>query len=74
MNIDLLNLPEDVNLLRNIIHFQTVSYTDLESSRDILQQSYTDLEDSLTKLQEKKALEITVPAHTRKKSGQEASA
>ncbi len=115
MNIDLLNLPEDVNLLRKIIHFQTVSYTDLESSHGILQQSYTDLEDSLTKLQkqkefleeqfrlfranlygrkseksvdqaqlyifneaeeidaasdeEKKASEITVPAHTRGKSG-----
>ena len=125
MNIDLLNLPEDVNSLKKIIHFQTASYkelqqghTDLESSHSTLQQSYSTLESNLTKLQKKnelleeqmrlfratlygrksersadynkdqlyifneaeeivretseeeeKASEITVPAHTRRKSG-----
>ena len=125
MNIDLLNLPEDVNSLKKIIHLQTVSYkelqqghTDLESSHSTLQQSYSTLESNLTELQKKnefleeqmrlfratlygrksersadynkdqlyifneaeeivretseeeeKASEITVPAHTRKKSG-----
>ncbi len=51
MNIDLLNLPEDVNSLKNIIHFQVTSYeeikrghTDLECSHNTLRQSNTDLQ------------------------------
>jgi transposase len=116
VNIDLLNLPKDVNSLKNIIQFQVTSYeeikrghTDLESSHSTLRQSYTDLQrengflveqvrhlntilygrkseksdynqDQLyifneaekivaTSAEEEKAAEITVPAHTRKKTG-----
>lgn len=51
MNIDLLNLPEDVDSLKNIIHFQVTSYeeikrghTDLECNHTTLHQRYTDLQ------------------------------
>lgn len=51
MNIDLLNLPKDVDSLKNIIHFQTTSQQEQLNRFNILQQSYTSLESSLTRLQ-----------------------
>lgn len=51
MNIDLLNLPEDVDSLKNIIHFQSTSEQESINRLNTLQQSYTGLESSRATLQ-----------------------
>lgn len=53
MNIDLLNLPEDVDSLKNIIQFQTTSQQEQLNRFNILQESYTG---SITSLQKENTL------------------
>ncbi len=51
MNIDLLNLPNDVDSLKNIIHFQSTSQQENISRFNVVEEKYTSLESNLTRLQ-----------------------
>ena len=57
VNVDLTRLPDDVSILKEIIHSQAASYQDirrdlleLESTRSTLEQKYRVVERDLTKL------------------------